>query len=489
MSAHSLSSGYATEPQTSGKVLMKTSIGDLDIELWSKQCPMASRNFIQLCMEGHYNNTTFHRIIKDFMAQGGDPTGTGTGGESIYGAPFKDEFHSRLKFNRRGLIAMANDGKNRNLSQFFVTLGACDWLQKKHTLFGKVTGDTVYNILKFNEINTDDDDHPDTMIVIKSTEVLSNPFPDIVPRKRAKPAEQTDGPKKKKKKKRKKVKNTSLLSFGDEADDEVIIKEAPKKKLKAKHDVDAEMYASDDEEPIPKKKQKKVVVVVKDTKKSEATSEMDFEAKMREKVLKARALRLGIQPEKKQDAAQPGLAADENLTAEEKARREYEELKRALIVQRGAKRKRDDGDEEDKEATELEKLKQQFVRPLQNKKQKKEKQKEQLSHLSDFEQQLKQLRKNAPPVKPKQWSGSTVLHKEQEEASEESDSDFDPSWFQQQLSFPKRVQDRKQFNLDDYEITDPRNPVQRKKGIINPRVTQNPKEKTKGVAQMQRDEK
>jgi len=78
MSAHSLSSGYATEPQTSGKILMKTSIGDFDIELWSKQCPLACRNFIQLCMEGYYNETTFHRIIRDFMAQGGDPTATGS---------------------------------------------------------------------------------------------------------------------------------------------------------------------------------------------------------------------------------------------------------------------------------------------------------------------------------------------------------------------------------------------------------------------------
>eukprot|EP00493_Phyllostaurus_siculus_P022495 UN22827 len=147
---------------------------------------------------------------------------------------------------------MANDGKNRNLSQFFITLGACDWLQKKHTLFGKVTGNTVYNILKFNEINTDDDDRPDTVIVIKSTEVLSNPFPDIVPRKRAKPADQA--PKKKKKKKRKTVKNTSLLSFGDAADDDIIIKEAPKKKLKAKHDVDEDMYADEVQEKAPKKK-------------------------------------------------------------------------------------------------------------------------------------------------------------------------------------------------------------------------------------------
>lgn len=471
MSAHSLSSGYATEPQTSGKVLMKTSIGDLDIELWGKQCPMATRNFIQLCMEGYYDNTTFHRIIKDFMAQGGDPTGTGSGGESVYGAPFKDEFHSRLKFNRRGLIAMANDGKNRNLSQFFVTLGACDWLNKKHTLFGKVTGNTVYNILKFNEINTDDDDRPDTLIVIKSTEVLSNPFPDIVPRKQAKPADQA--PKKKKKKKRKTVKNTSLLSFGDAADDDIIIKEAPKKKLKAKHDVDEDMYADEVQEKAPKKKK----IVKKDTKKAqEASEEMDFERKMRAKVLEAKGL------SKKKKEVKEDVMEEENLSAEQKAKLEYERIKRELIAQRGSKRKRDD-EEIEEDPSELEKLKQAFMQPRKSKKQK---QKEAVNHLSDFEKQLKELRRNAPPAKPKQWSGSTVLHKEEEE-SEDSDSDFDPSWFQQQLSFPKRLQDRKQFSLDDYEIIDPRNPSHRKKQIANPRATANPKQKEKGVAQMQRD--
>jgi peptidyl-prolyl cis-trans isomerase SDCCAG10 len=193
---------------------MKTTIGDFDIELFSKQCPKACRNFTQLCMEGYYDNTQFHRVIKDFMAQGGDPTGTGEGGESIYGEPFKDEFHSRLKFNRRGLIAMANDGtKHKNLSQFFITLGKCEWLQKKHTLFAKVTGDTKYNILKFNDIKTDGDDRPNTLIIVKSTEILSNPFPDIVPRKKAAPIIE----KKKKKKKRKTVKNTKLLAFGDSA--------------------------------------------------------------------------------------------------------------------------------------------------------------------------------------------------------------------------------------------------------------------------------
>merc|ERR1719354_990498 len=159
------------------------------------------------------------------MAQGGDPTGTGTGGESVYGAPFKDEFHSRLKFNRRGLVAMANDGKNRNLSQFFITLGACDWLNKKHTLFGKVTGNTVYNILKFNDISTDDDDRPDTVIVIKSTEVLSNPFPDIVPRKRAKPVEQAQ-----KKKKEKKIVKKDSAKAKEALEKKIVKKDSAKAK-------------------------------------------------------------------------------------------------------------------------------------------------------------------------------------------------------------------------------------------------------------------
>jgi peptidyl-prolyl cis-trans isomerase SDCCAG10 len=71
------------------KVILKTSVGDIEIELWSKECPKACRNFIKLCMDGYYNDTIFHRIVKDFIVQGGDPTGTGEGGESIYGEPFK----------------------------------------------------------------------------------------------------------------------------------------------------------------------------------------------------------------------------------------------------------------------------------------------------------------------------------------------------------------------------------------------------------------
>ncbi|KFM02990.1 Peptidyl-prolyl cis-trans isomerase CWC27, partial [Pygoscelis adeliae] len=119
-------------------VLLRTTAGDIDIELWSKEAPKACRNFIQLCMEEYYNNTIFHRVVPGFIVQGGDPTGTGSGGDSIYGAPFKDEFHSRLRFNRRGLVAMANAGPHDNGSQFFFTLGRADELNNKHTIFGKV---------------------------------------------------------------------------------------------------------------------------------------------------------------------------------------------------------------------------------------------------------------------------------------------------------------------------------------------------------------
>ncbi|TRZ04173.1 hypothetical protein DNTS_030918 [Danionella cerebrum] len=149
-----MSNIYIQEPPTSGKnlkplscicgliftqVLMKTSAGEIDIELWSKETPKACRNFTQLCMEGYYDGTIFHRVVPEFIIQGGDPTGTGTGGESIYGRPFKDEFHSRLRFIRRGLVAMANAGPHDNGSQFFFTLGRADELNNKHTIFGKVT--------------------------------------------------------------------------------------------------------------------------------------------------------------------------------------------------------------------------------------------------------------------------------------------------------------------------------------------------------------
>ena len=147
-----MSNIYIQEPPTHGKVLLETSVGDIEIELFARETPKACRNFVQLCMEKYYDKTKFHRVVKDFIVQGGDPTGTGEGGESIYGGTFRDEFHSRLRFVRRGLVGMANAGKDDNASQFFFTMAPTQELQNKHTLFGKVVGDTIYNMIKLQDV-------------------------------------------------------------------------------------------------------------------------------------------------------------------------------------------------------------------------------------------------------------------------------------------------------------------------------------------------
>lgn len=233
-----MSSVYVLEPPTKGKVVVQTTAGPLDIELWPKEAPKAARNFVQLCLEGYYDGTLFHRVIKSFLVQGGDPTGSGTGGESIYGAPFADEFHSRLRFNHRGLVACANAGTpHSNGSQFFMTLDRSDWLDKKNTIFGKVTGDSIYNLLALADVETDKDDRPVYPPKILSVEVLWNPFDDIVPRqlKKIESAAKADADGKPKKKA---VKQLNILSFGDEVEEEE--NEAAsyvKDKIKSIHDV------------------------------------------------------------------------------------------------------------------------------------------------------------------------------------------------------------------------------------------------------------
>ena len=134
-----MSNVYTLEPPTKGKVCLKTSLGDIEIELWPKEAPLACRNFVQLCLEGFYLKTGFHRIIPKFMIQAGDETGTGKGGVSVYGSYFRDEFYSRLRFSHRGLVACANQNEpDTNNSQFFITLDRCEDLDKRYTIFGKV---------------------------------------------------------------------------------------------------------------------------------------------------------------------------------------------------------------------------------------------------------------------------------------------------------------------------------------------------------------
>ncbi|MDO8468939.1 MAG: peptidylprolyl isomerase [Candidatus Peribacter sp.] len=122
-------------------VILHTSLGDVTLEMDADSAPQAVTNFVVLSRTGYYNGLTFHRVIKDFMIQGGDPSGNGTGGESIFGPTFEDETANNPIPLVRGVIAMANRGPNTNGSQFFIITRAdgTPWLVGKHTPFGRVT--------------------------------------------------------------------------------------------------------------------------------------------------------------------------------------------------------------------------------------------------------------------------------------------------------------------------------------------------------------
>jgi len=115
-------------------VTLKTNHGDIKIEILCDIVPQTSENFLALCASGYYNTTLFHRNMKGFMVQGGDPTGTGKGGESVYGGYLPDEFHSQAAFDRRGIVAMANNGPDTNGSQFFITYSAQPHLNSRYTV-------------------------------------------------------------------------------------------------------------------------------------------------------------------------------------------------------------------------------------------------------------------------------------------------------------------------------------------------------------------
>ncbi|KAL2133257.1 hypothetical protein VTI74DRAFT_2680 [Chaetomium olivicolor] len=267
-----MSSIYNLEPQPTASAIIHTTQGDIAVELFAKQTPLTCRNFLQLSLDGYYDNTIFHRLVPGFILQGGDPTGTGHGGESIYdggafggdldpwpmdqrkgqnagpmGVNFKDEFHSRLKFNRRGLLGMANEGvPDTNGSQFFFTLGKAEELTNKNTLFGRVAGDTIYNLAKMGEAEVaEGTDRPLYPVKITHIEILINPFDDMKKReKKVQKAAPKAAPAEKKQKKRKGAKQ--LLSFGDEegdADDVPVMKKAK---------FDTRIVMDVDEEPAPK---------------------------------------------------------------------------------------------------------------------------------------------------------------------------------------------------------------------------------------------
>jgi cyclophilin family peptidyl-prolyl cis-trans isomerase len=125
----------AIDPKKKYTATFKTDRGDFVIELHADKAPKTVNNFVFLARDGFYDGVTFHRVIRDFMAQGGDPTGTGTGGP---GYKFADEFHPALRHSDPGILSMANAGPNTNGSQFFITHRATPHLDNKHSVFGQV---------------------------------------------------------------------------------------------------------------------------------------------------------------------------------------------------------------------------------------------------------------------------------------------------------------------------------------------------------------
>ncbi|KAK3946382.1 cyclophilin-like domain-containing protein, partial [Diplogelasinospora grovesii] len=277
-----MSAIYNLEPQPTGYVILHTTLGELAVELFAKQTPLTCRNFLQLSLDGYYDNTIFHRLVPGFILQGGDPTGTGHGGESIYdggalsgdldpwpmdqrrgknagpmGVNFKDEFHSRLKFNRRGLLGMANEGTpDTNGSQFFFTLGKAEELTGKNTVFGRVAGDTIYNLAKMGEAEVEEGgDRPLYPTKITRIEIIKNPFEDLKKRERfSRAPTQRAETEKKQQKKRKGGKQ--LLSFGDEEGDGDDLPVIKKTKFDTRIVMDVEEDSSMPKKPLPKKDKK-----------------------------------------------------------------------------------------------------------------------------------------------------------------------------------------------------------------------------------------
>ena len=142
-------------------VMLETTAGNIELELYPDIAPLAVENFITHIKDGYYNGVAFHRIIKNFMIQGGDPTESGRGGESIWKKEFKDEFKN-LTFDKVGVLAMANRGRHTNGSQFFITTAPTPWLNGRHTIFGQATKSSMPTLAKLNNVKTDRRDRPVT---------------------------------------------------------------------------------------------------------------------------------------------------------------------------------------------------------------------------------------------------------------------------------------------------------------------------------------
>ncbi|MEK6864677.1 MAG: peptidylprolyl isomerase [Nanoarchaeota archaeon] len=157
-----------TEDTMNAKVMLETSMGNIKIQLFNDKVPVTAGNFQKLVTDGFYNGVIFHRVIPDFMIQGGDPTGTGMGGP---GYRIQDEFVSSLRHTKAGILSMANSGPNTGGSQFFITLAPTPWLDGKHAIFGEVI-EGMDVVEEIGAVSRGAQDRPKTDIVIKKAYVV-----------------------------------------------------------------------------------------------------------------------------------------------------------------------------------------------------------------------------------------------------------------------------------------------------------------------------
>ncbi|XP_022169625.1 peptidyl-prolyl cis-trans isomerase CWC27 homolog [Myzus persicae] len=463
-----MSNIYIQEPPTSGKVVLKTSFGDIEIELWSREAPKACRNFVQLCTDGYYDGVLFHRIVKGFIAQGGDPTGTGAGGESIYGHPFKDEIHSRLRFNRRGLVAMANAGKDDNGSQFFFTLGSTPELQTKHTIFGKVAGDTIFNLTKLNETLVDTEDKPVYDQKILKTIVLNSPFPDIVPRIEKK-SEKTE--KLSKKKEVVGVKNFKLLSFGEEAEEDEeelidVVKEFSGRP-KSTHDVLQDPQLSSEPAIIDNELTDDITIPSSDQ--TSKISIDDVRSKLSSNSKNKKSAPKSVEQTNEEDSDDYELGKDlkeEKKRKAEEIRKEINEIKSQLSKKKKNKKKPslDIDDIPSIPALPIDPLKQQYLENIKMYSSKKSEIPKKGSNREEFALGLLEQFKN-------KLHNAIQSSQEKPEKPTETVEEEDDDWKSHPLQFQKEdavlAKDANKKDDDWFEIYDPRSAINKRKRELN----------------------
>jgi len=156
-------------------ITLHTNLGDIKIEVYCDTVPRTSFNFLALCASGYYDNTQFHRNVRGFMIQGGDPTGTGKGGDSIWGGKFADEIHPSNTHTQRGIVSMANSGPGTNASQFFITYAKHPHLDNNYTVFGKVI-DGFETLDAMERVPVDAKHRPTSDVQIEKIHIHANPL-------------------------------------------------------------------------------------------------------------------------------------------------------------------------------------------------------------------------------------------------------------------------------------------------------------------------